>query len=208
MLRSLASDALGLSDIGKIIPPEDYNKTEIDDYVIHEDNEQIYFLIQAKSDEYCFTNYAFLHLDGQSAVSKKRLMKRYDYRHFPISNVLIETASRLDLDAELKFNLGGTPFSIDIDRNQINAIRDMYKALLAITKRINEIQEEIELTQKTFNGVLDLFEIKEMEMQAILGLPDIINQSIEQISQAQFKRLKAIREKYDMRSIFEHYIKN
>lgn len=44
MLKKLASDALGLSDIGKIIGPEDYDKTDSDDYVRHEDNEKILFL--------------------------------------------------------------------------------------------------------------------------------------------------------------------
>ena len=58
MLKKLASDALGLSDIGKIIGPEDYDKTDADDYIRHEDNEKIYFLIKTKADEYCFTNIA------------------------------------------------------------------------------------------------------------------------------------------------------
>lgn len=31
MLKKFASDALGLSDIGKIIGPEDYDKTDADD---------------------------------------------------------------------------------------------------------------------------------------------------------------------------------
>lgn len=67
MFKSLASDAFGLSDIGKIIPPNQFNQTDIDDYIFHEDNEKIYFVIKSKTDEYCFTNVAFLHLDGQSA---------------------------------------------------------------------------------------------------------------------------------------------
>lgn len=61
---------LGLSDIGQVIKPEDYNKTESDDFILTEDGEQIFFLIKSKSDEYCFTNMALLHLDGDSALSK------------------------------------------------------------------------------------------------------------------------------------------
>lgn len=60
MFKKLASDALGLSDIGKIIPPSDYDKTDADDYVMNEDNEKIYFLIKTKQDEYCFTNLAII----------------------------------------------------------------------------------------------------------------------------------------------------
>lgn len=36
MLKKFASDALGLSDIGKVIEPQDYDKTDSDDYVLHE----------------------------------------------------------------------------------------------------------------------------------------------------------------------------
>ena len=137
MFKNFASDALGLSDIGKIIPPSQFHQTDIDDYIFHEDGEKIYFVIKSKSDEYCFTNLAFLHLDGQSAMSKKRVLKRYPYRYFTPSNVLIETAGTIDLDAELKFVLLGAgdsdnlkktqskTFWIDIGKNQIEQIRDI-----------------------------------------------------------------------------------
>lgn len=46
MFKNFASDALGLSDIGKIIPPSQFNQTNIDDYIFHEDNERIYFVIK------------------------------------------------------------------------------------------------------------------------------------------------------------------
>lgn len=35
MFKNFASDALGLSDIGKIIPPSQFNQTDIDDYIFH-----------------------------------------------------------------------------------------------------------------------------------------------------------------------------
>ena len=41
---------------------------------------------------------ALIHVDGTSTVSKKRLVKRYDYYRSPISNVSIETAGTIDLD--------------------------------------------------------------------------------------------------------------
>lgn len=77
MFKNLAADVLGVSDIGTVIKPADYDKVDIDDYVIHEEEEKIYFLIKSKTDEYCFTNLALIHLDGSSAMSKKRLLKRY-----------------------------------------------------------------------------------------------------------------------------------
>ena len=133
----MASDALGLSDIGKILSPKDFNKAEVDDYIFHEDGEEIFFVIKSKTDEYCFTNLAILHLDGTSAVSKKRMLNRYDYFNHTIKNVRIETAGTIDLDCELKFtvigNGGQVDFSIDINKNQEEQIKDIYKALHKIS---------------------------------------------------------------------------
>lgn len=85
MFGKVAADVLGLSDVGKVIHPDDYDKVEADDYVLHEEEEQIYFLIKSKADEYCFTNRALIHVDGASATSKKRTLKRYDYKEFKVS---------------------------------------------------------------------------------------------------------------------------
>ncbi|SER55723.1 YvbH-like oligomerisation region [Gracilibacillus ureilyticus] len=140
MFKKIASDALGLSDIGKIINPEDFDKTESDDYVLHEDGEKIHFLIKSKSDEYCFTNRALIHLDGEKATSSKRNIYRYEYYRFPIKNVSVETAGTIDLDLEIKFSIGGQSISVDIDKREGEAIADLYKSLIAIS----HIQDENE----------------------------------------------------------------
>jgi len=133
MLKKFASDALGLSDIGKIIQPEDFDKTQSDDYVLHEEGEKIHFLIKSKSDEYCFTNLALIHLDGDKATSSKRNIFRYDYYKYPIKDVSIETAGTIDLDLEIKFKLGEKDISVDIDRKEGEAIADLYKSLVEIS---------------------------------------------------------------------------
>ncbi len=133
MFKKFAADTLGLSDIGKIIAPADFDKVVSDDYVFHEDGEKIFFLIKSKKDEYCFTNMAFIHVDGNSAVNTKRLLKRYEYYKNPISNVLLETAGNIDLDVEIKFNIGALSLSIDVDKTQIEQLRDLYKALYAMS---------------------------------------------------------------------------
>lgn len=206
MFKNLASDALGLSDIGKIIPPSQFNMTDIDDYIFHEDNERIYFVIKSKMDEYCFTNVAFIHLDGQSATSKKRLLKRYPYRYHQPSNIMIETAGTMDLDAELKFSLGGMAFSIDIDKNQIEQIRDIYKALTAISEQCKIINHEEMVLDKAFNTVTGMFSLKDLPENVVLNLPDIINQTVSQVESGYSERLKAIRQ-YDFGAIFEHYLR-
>ncbi len=133
MFRKVAADALGISDIGKVIKPEDYDKVEADDYVMHEEEEKIFFLIKSKSDEYCFTNRALIHVDGTTAISKKKMLKRYDYYKYPVGGVFLETAGNMDLDIEIKFRMGETSYSIDVDKKQMEQLKDLYKALLKIS---------------------------------------------------------------------------
>lgn len=135
MFKKLAAEALGISDIGVIVGPADYNKVDADDYLFNEDGEQIFFLIKSKKDEYCFTNLALIHVDGDSAVSSKRAIKRYDYASHQISGVSIETAGTLDMDIELKFSLDSTVFSIDVKKTHIEQLKDIYKALISIGKQ-------------------------------------------------------------------------
>ena len=89
MFKKFASEALGISDVGVIIPAADYDKVDADDYLFQEDGEKIFFLIKSKKDEYCFTNLGLIHVDGDSAVSSKRKIKRYDYVSHKISRVSI-----------------------------------------------------------------------------------------------------------------------
>ncbi|HMS01870.1 MAG TPA: PH domain-containing protein [Gemmatimonadaceae bacterium] len=134
MLKRFAAEALGLSDIGIIVPPSDYDKVDSDDYLFHEDGERIFFLIKSKKDEYCFTNLALIHVDGDSAVSAKRSIKRYEYASYLIDDVAIETAGTVDLDVELKFTVGGARLSIDVRKNFLEQLKDIYKALHTIGK--------------------------------------------------------------------------
>lgn len=206
MFKNMTSEVFGTSDIGKIIEPQDFNKTDIDDYIFHEDNEKIFFLIKAKTDEYCFTNTAFIHLDGQSAMSKKRTLHRYLYKHHPISQVSLETAGTIDLDAEIKFNLGKQSFSIDIDKKQIDKIRDLYKALFSIGEICKDIERQMDtlsMMQKSVNG---MFVLRELPEQVVLNLPDIICQTTLQVESHFNERRKQI-EHYDFAEIFERYLK-
>lgn len=135
MFKKLAAEALGISDIGVIVGPADYNKVDADDYLFTEDGEQIFFLIKSKKDEYCFTNLALIHVDGDSAVSSKRSIKRYDYASHRVANVSIETAGTLDMDVELKFSVDDVKFSIDVKKSFIEQLKDIYKALITIGKQ-------------------------------------------------------------------------
>jgi uncharacterized glyoxalase superfamily metalloenzyme YdcJ len=135
MFKKFAAEALGISDIGVIVGPADYSKVDADDYLFGEDGEQIFFLIKSKKDEYCFTNLALIHVDGDSAVSSKRSIKRYEYSSHLVTGVSIETAGTLDMDIELKFSLDDTRFSIDVKKSFIEQLKDIYKALISIGRQ-------------------------------------------------------------------------
>jgi hypothetical protein len=132
MFKKMAAEALGISDIGAVITPADFDKVDSDDFLFHEDGERIFFLIKSKKDEYCFTNFAFIHVDGDSAVSAKRSVKRYEWAASDVANVSIETAGKMDLDVELKFTVNGSIFSIDISKQYLEQLKDIYKALFTL----------------------------------------------------------------------------
>ena len=133
MFKRIASDALGLSDLGIIVKPEDYDKVESDDFILQEEKEKIYFLIKSKADEYCFTNKALIHVDGTSAVSKRRSLKRLEYDKHRIQNVVLETAGTIDLDVEIKFTIGTHKYSIDVHKKHLAELKYLYKALIKIS---------------------------------------------------------------------------
>lgn len=148
MFGRIASDALGLSDRCKVIKPSDYDSCASDDYLLHEDQERIFFLLKSKSDEYCFTNYALIHLDGKSAVSKKRMLKRFNYSTHPISQVLLETAGTLDLDVEIKFRLGGLDYSLDIAKENLPELKELYKVLVTMSELMAKNKELMEFAER------------------------------------------------------------
>lgn len=204
MFKKIAADALGLSDIGKIIGPSDYDKTDADDYVMHEEKEKIYFLIKTKADEYCFTNLALIHVDGTSAASSKRTLKRYPYSQNKISNVYLETAGKVDLDVEIKFKLGDEQFDIDVDKNQIEQLKDLYKALL----RIAEVTHENHLHIKFGEQALD----KAVTILQHSRPADVkLSNQYDELTNFGFTWLTSVREQYqtkDFGEVFEKFINN
>jgi hypothetical protein len=203
MFKKLASDALGLSDIGAVIKPQDYDKVESDDYVMHEEGEKIFFLIKSKTDEYCFTNKAMIHVDGTSAMSKKRTLRRFDYINHLIQDVALETAGGMDLDVEIKFSMGQHSYSIDVNKKQIEELKDLYKALIQIgliqlenAKLLKYAQNSLETASNTVNRTTSAATLDEQ---------------FKAINQYAFSWLKHAHESYspkDFGAVFEKFIKN
>ncbi|KAA9022505.1 PH domain-containing protein [Niallia endozanthoxylica] len=204
MFKKVAADVLGLSDIGSVIKPVDYDKVDADDYVMHEENEKIYFLIKSKSDEYCFTNKALIHLDGTSAVSKKRSLRRYSYAEYSISDVVLETAGTVDLDVEIKFTIGSVPFSIDVHKKHIEELKDLYKALISIAEICRENALSLQYAEQSLNLASNTLGRSQVNGENMVD-------NFKQINDTAFDWLMESRKKYKVKDfgyVFDKFINN
>jgi hypothetical protein len=200
----VAADVLGLSDIGSVIYPKDYDKVDADDYLMHEDGEKIYFLIKSKSDEYCFTNKALIHLDGTSATSKKRVLCRYDYVTHKISNVVLETAGTVDLDVELKFHIGSQHYSIDVHKKHLEELKDLYKALIKIAEITHENEVMLSYAKQSL-------ELASQTLSRVASTESGLVNQFKELNQASFQWLVDATKQYrikDFGFVFERYINN
>ena len=107
---------------------------------------------------------------------------------------------------EVKFQLGGTSYSIDIEKSQIDKVRDLYKALFSIGEACKEIERQTSTLMQTQQAVNTMFSLRELPEQVVLNLPDIICQTTLQIEAGFTERRKQI-ENYDFSAIFDRYLK-
>ena len=202
MFKKLAAEALGISDIGVIVAPEDYDKVDADDYLFREDGEKIFFLIKSKKDEYCFTNFGLTHVDGESAVSSKRVIRRYEYAAHRFLRVSIETAGTIDMDVELKFQVDEIKFSIDVRKKFLESLKDIYKTLSMISR----LQHRNELARA--NAERTLQAVSTMYRLNALGAEDSIvkqyNALLENFNNTVLDRFGG----HDYSSVFQKYIQS
>lgn len=143
-------------------------------------------------------------MDGESAVSSKRTLKRYDYHLNEISNVSIETAGTIDLDIELKFTIGGNVISIDIHKKYSTEVADIYKALLAISMTQND---NARLRSYGANSL----QVAESVLKNNRTVESDVSQEFSQIAQFVNTWLTEIHQKHttkDFTSAFQKYIQN
>ncbi|MGL5345983.1 MAG: PH domain-containing protein [Peptostreptococcaceae bacterium] len=203
LFGKIAADTLGLSDIGKIIDPKDFDKVDGDDYIMHEDGERIFFVIKSKSDEYVFTNRGLLHVDGANAVSKKRTVRRHEFYYERVHTVSLETAGTVDLDIEIKFSFGNKNFSIDVDKKQLEQLKDLYKALVEIGTIQGINNTSIEDGHNSLKMANDA-----ISRAAIQGNATEI---VKEITSFNFDWTQNLRKAYsnkDFSEVFEKYINN
>lgn len=199
----VAADTLGLSDIGKIISPKDFDKVDGDDYIMHEDGEKIFFVIKSKSDEYVFTNRGLLHVDGATAVSKKRTVKRHEFYYERVHSVTLETAGTVDLDVEIKFSFGNESFSIDVDKKQLEQLKDLYKALVEIGIKQGKNNTSIEDGTKGLKMANDSISRCALEGNAVNIVKELTNFNLDWM-----ESLRINYSNKDFAEVFEKYINN
>lgn len=202
MFKKFAAEALGISDVGMIISPADFDKVDADDYLFHEDGEKIFFLIKSKKDEYCFTNLGLIHVDGDSAISSKRMIKRYEYATQRVGYVVIETAGTLDMDVELKFAIGDAAFSIDVKKSFIEQVKDMYKTLIAIGKQQARDALSRDNAVRTLDAMSGMLKINSPGGEA--GVVSHFNAVLDNLNDAMLNRYVTS----DYTKTFERYIHN
>jgi len=200
MFKKIASEALGLSDIGTIVQPKDFGSVDADDYLFHEDGEKIFFLIKSKKDEYCFTNFALIHVDGDSAVSSKRSIKRYEFATEQIENVTLETAGTMDMDVELKFSIGGVGFSIDVRKAFLEQLKDIYKALISIGKRQRADAECRDNVPRALQAVASMYKITQV------GGPEGVSAQFHEVLKSLNSAVLVSYTKRDFGDVFSKYI--
>ncbi len=181
MFKRIAVSAFGLSKIGEFITGEDLKKTDASNYILDQ-LEQIYYLIKTKTDEYCFTNRALIHVDGTGAESKRNVLHRYDYHSFIIEEVSLETAGSMDFDAEIKIIIkpvieikpkeherhaplkaalikkpSEIGFNIDIHRDHLDDLKALYKTLVSISQKQKQNLQYLDSSEKTLNMSFNSF---------------------------------------------------
>lgn len=199
----IAADTLGISDIGKIIEPKDFDKVDGDDYIMHEDDEKIFFVIKSKSDEYVFTNRGLLHVDGENAMSKKRAVRRHEFCYEKVHTVSLETAGTIDADVEIKFSFGNKAFSIDVDKRQLEKLKDLYKTLVEVSRiqGMNHISID--------DGVNGLKMANDAISRCVIE--GNITNIVQDLTNFNLDWMEALRKTYsnrDFTEVFEKYINN
>lgn len=62
---------------------------------------------------------------------------------------MLETAGTIDLDVEMKFQIGSQPFSIDVHKKYLEELKDLYKTLVKIEEIANDPDAYIDFARQS-----------------------------------------------------------
>jgi len=104
----------------------------------------------------------------------------------------------------LKFNIGNEEFSIDVDRNQLEQLKDIYKALIKISHIVEENSILLEKSQQTLNLAAQACGSQRIEQGDLEKVFVNINEySFNWISQSRQTYIQK-----DFSDVFKNYINN
>ena len=93
----------GTTNLCRVLTPPEFSASIASRFTL--EGEHPLFILASVADDYCFTNRALVHLDGFGPVGKKRSARRYAWRDFLVSGVVLDTAGVADADCEVQFVL-------------------------------------------------------------------------------------------------------
>ncbi|KAI8897434.1 hypothetical protein BC833DRAFT_42522 [Globomyces pollinis-pini] len=149
MFNKLTADISGSADVCKCINPQNFGSEPVLSFLIP--GEVAYILLKSGKEEHIFTDQAYVISQGASAATARRLVQRYHYSSTIFTNVRFETAGMgmSDRDVELKFDINGSPVSIDIWKSEIETAKFYYKALVGLSKAQSHNHRIMELAKFT-----------------------------------------------------------
>jgi hypothetical protein len=73
--------------------------------------------------------------------------------------VTIETAGTIDMDVELKFYVDDNRYSIDVRKNFIEQLKDIYKALSMISRMQNRNEQARANAVRTLEAIASMYKV-------------------------------------------------
>ena len=128
----------GTTNLCRVLAPGEFHTSIASRFTL--DDETPLFILASVPDDYCFTGRALVHLDGCGPVGKKRSARRYAWKDFLVTGVVLDTAGVADADCEIKFALRARDgsdrreYCIDVRKDQTATVTWLYKALLTISE--------------------------------------------------------------------------
>ena len=132
-------------------------------------------------------------------------MSRYDFNQHSLSHVRVETAGNLDADCELKFQIAGGSFSIDVWAKELESLKVVYRALVAVSRamlRNNKLLTEV-------NASFTKQNVKIVLSPAPNGDSGLLSQQLQCLTTHNVNTAEFIVNRYfpdSYKEIFEHYL--
>uniref|UniRef100_K3X6U8 Bacterial Pleckstrin homology domain-containing protein n=1 Tax=Globisporangium ultimum (strain ATCC 200006 / CBS 805.95 / DAOM BR144) TaxID=431595 RepID=K3X6U8_GLOUD len=188
MFKGLTKDLAGTADICSAVT--DLAKLHAQTYLVPDGDEQILFAFESAKEEFAFTNQALIMVCGENATTTRKLIERFEYRDFAVTNVQFETTGRVDRDCEIKFTLGGEKHvSIDIAKKEEDAVKKYYKVLLALARAQEERARNWKFAQDGLQSASQSLKLGKLEpTETNGGLAGYASQTLGWLTQ-DFERL-------------------